>query len=467
MVRVTVYGVFLLGGVFALSQSPCPTQVLLGSSAKDSSQMLCMIPQIYGPGGLVGADNGGPLDPTTGHEVHFQASSISDFRPINAEIGLQLSQVPLAAPVSGVTFQNGVWQEAIGLGPVLTDRAETLGRHTVFLGFNYEYFDFDRSDNINLRNFGAVFRHEVELCDPVTATDCITDSTGQSVHLYTQDVITTQNHLDLMVNQFSIVGTYGVNAKWDISVAVPIVQIRMNMVSNSTIFSFEPPPVEHKFASTSGIPGETYVSPSNAVFYSHESARGLGDIRLRNKFVAWQSDDEKSSIATGFDLRFPSGDEYNFLGSGTWGLKPFVIYSHSGKVAPHFGIAFESNGQTVLAGDITTQTPTKAQLPYVLSYNGGVDTGLARLRWLGVSADWIGNTLVSAPRISATHMTDYGSNTHPDMAPSVATINEQAVSLGAKIRASKLLIVGNCLIRVNNAGLHYKPSPLVGVSYTF
>jgi hypothetical protein len=46
-------------------------------------------------------------------------------------------------------------------------------------------------------------------------------------------------------------------------------------------------------------------------------------------------------------------------------------------------------------------------------------------------------------------------------------VNEEAVSLGAKLRAKKLLIVGNCLIRLNNAGLHYKPSPLLGVSYTF
>jgi len=426
-----------------------------------------MIPQVYGPGGLVGADNGGPLDPTTGHEVHFQASSISDFRPINAEIGLQLSQVPLAAPVSGVTFQNGVWQQAIGLGPVLTDRAETIGKHTVFVGFNYEYFDFDKSDNINLRNFGAVLSHEFEPCPGGSVIPCVTNKNGQSVTLYSQDVIATQNHLDLMVNQFSIVGTFGLTSKWDMSVAVPIVQVRMNMVSNATIYNFEPPPVNHLFAPSSGIPGETYVSPSNATFYSHQSAQGVGDIRLRNKFVAWQSDDEKSSIATGLDVRFPSGDAYNFLGSGTWGVKPFLIYSRGGKLAPHAGVAFESNGQTVLAGDVTTATPTKEHLPYVLSYNGGVDAGLAKLRWLGLSADWIGNTLMSAPRIKAITTTDYAGNTHPDMSPSVATINEQAVSLGAKIRASKLMIVGNCLIRVNDAGLHFKPSPLVGISYTF
>lgn len=356
MLRFTSLSLLMLAGLSALGQSPCPTQVLEGISAKLSSDMLCTIPQLYGAGGLVGSDNGGPLNSTTnkGHEAHFQASSVSDFRPINAEIGLQLSQVPLAAPVSGVTFLNGVWQEAIGLGPVLTDRAETIGNHAVFVGFNYEYFDFDKADNIDLRNFGAVFSHEYEPCpgDPsVTGVPCVTNQSGQSVPLYTQDVIASQNRLNIIVHQFSIVGTYGINSKWDISVAVPIVKVRMSMASNTTIFNFEPPPVDHSFAAVSNNASETYVSPSNAIFYSHRSAQGVGDIRLRNKFVAWQSGNEKSSIAVGLDVRFPSGDPYAFLGSGTWGIKPFAIFSHASRFSPHFGAGFESNGQSVLAGD--------------------------------------------------------------------------------------------------------------------
>jgi hypothetical protein len=472
MQRVALMSFALTIGVAALAQSPCPTQVLQGSSATSSSDLLCMIPQQYGAGGLVGSDNGGPLNSTInkGHEAHFQASSVSDFRPINAEIGLQLSQVPLAAPVAGVTFQNGVWQEAVGLGPVLADRAETIGRHTVFLGFNYEYFDFDKADNINLRNFGAVFTHEFEACpgDPnVTGVPCFTNSSGQSVPVYTQDVIATQNKLNLMVNQYSIVATFGLNSKWDASLAVPIVQVRLNMTSNATIYNFEPPPVDHSFASNPSDPGETYIGPSNAIFNNHRSAMGVGDIRLRNKFVVWQSDNEKSSIAAGLDVRFPTGDAYNFLGSGTWGVRPFFIFSHASRVSPHMGAGFEGNGQSILAGDVTTKPIVKDHLADVLSYNAGIDTSLPNLRWLGLSADFLGNSLMNTSRIKGVTTTDYAGNIHPDMSPSVSTVNEEAVSLGAKIRAKKLLIVGNCLIRVNNAGLHYKPSPLIGVSYTF
>src|ERR1700733_15251869 len=133
MSRLTVLSSLLQISVATaiLAQSPCPTQEILGSAAKRSSDLVCVVPQGYGPGALLGVDNGGPLSATEFHEVHFQASSINSFGPINAEIGVQLSQVPLASPVSGFIFANGVMQEATSFGPVLADLAETLGKRRI------------------------------------------------------------------------------------------------------------------------------------------------------------------------------------------------------------------------------------------------------------------------------------------------------------------------------------------------
>ena len=167
--RVLIILLQLTLSASAFAQSPCPTQELLGSSAQRSSDLICVVPQVYGPGGLVGTNNGGPLYPTMFHAVHFQASSVSSLAPVNAEIGVQLSQVPLASPVSGFIFENGVMQEATSFGPVLTDRAETLGKRRIFVGVSYEYFDFDKADNVNLKNFGAVYTHELE------PTECTRD----------------------------------------------------------------------------------------------------------------------------------------------------------------------------------------------------------------------------------------------------------------------------------------------------
>jgi len=69
MSRLTVLCSLLLVSLStaALAQSPCPTQEILGSAAKRSSDLVCIVPQVYGPGGLVGVDNGGPLTATEFH----------------------------------------------------------------------------------------------------------------------------------------------------------------------------------------------------------------------------------------------------------------------------------------------------------------------------------------------------------------------------------------------------------------
>src|SRR5277367_4153411 len=188
MSRLTVLCSLLLLSLpsAAFAASPCPTQEIQGSAAKRSSDLVCIVPQVYGPGGLVGVDNGGPLTATRFHEVHFQASSINSFGPINAEIGVQLSQVPLASPVSGFIFANGVMQEATSFGPVLVDRAETIGKRRLFVGASYEYFEFDKADGVNLKSFGAVFTHEPEptLCAIIPSTPCLN---GEPI--YTNDIV--------------------------------------------------------------------------------------------------------------------------------------------------------------------------------------------------------------------------------------------------------------------------------------
>jgi Putative MetA-pathway of phenol degradation len=458
---IILYPLILSAPAFAAS--PCPTQEVQGSAATRSSDLLCIVPQVYGPGGLVGTDNGGPLTPTKFHEVHFQASSINSFGPINAEIGVQLSQVPLASPVSGFIFANGVMQEATSFGPVLADRAETLGRRRLFVGASYEYFDFDMADAVNLRSFGAVFTHEPEptICATIPTTPCLN---GEPI--YTRDIVATQNRIDIKVHQVTLVGTYGLSDKLDVSIALPILDVRVGMTSNATIFNFEPAPVNHTFAPITNNPRETYISPSNAILTNSGSTAGIGDLRLRGKYVAWRDAKEKSAVAVGLDLRLPTGDAYNFLGSGTWGLRPFVIYSYSARVSPHASAGFEGNGNSVLAGTVTSQPVTKAALPDVFTYSGGADASIRR--WLGLSADYIGTSLLNAARLETSTYTDFKGNNHANINTFVSTVNQANISVGAKVRPiARLLITGNVLFRLNDEGLHFKPSPLIGVSYVF
>jgi len=424
------------------------------------------MPQVYGPGGLVGSNNGGPLNPTFGHEVHFQASTIRSFGPVNSEIGIELSQLPIASPVAGFIFTGGAISPTESFGPVLTDRAETIGRHKFFIGASYQYFNFDKVDGVDLKNFGAVLTHEPEptLCVTFPSIPC---QNGEPI--FTHDIVATQNRIDLRVHQMTFVATFGLTGRLDVSVAVPVLDVRMGLTSSSTIFNFEPPPVNHAFnvtapTATEYIPDPT--DPYHAIFSNFHSKIGVGDVTLRTKLQAWQSQDEGSAVAVGLDARLPTGDAYSFLGSGTWGIHPFAIFSHSGRFSPHATAGFEINGISVLAGDVTTQPTTKSKLPDLFTYSAGADFGLARR--ISLTGDFIGVSLLQAPKMVANTFTDYAGGMHADISTTTATVSELSVTAGGKLRlVGRLLLVGNVLFRVNDAGLHSKPAPLVGLSYTF
>src|ERR1700756_5144864 len=158
--RRAVFGVvaFLLWSAYLVAQGPCPTTTSTQTSTilSRSGALICLVPQVYGGGGLVGTDHGGPLDPTNafGHTVHFRASSLAGFNPLNAEIGTQLSQLPFASPASGFIFTFNrslgvVSQQVENFGPILTERAETVGRHKLFVGLSYQYFNFDQVDGVD------------------------------------------------------------------------------------------------------------------------------------------------------------------------------------------------------------------------------------------------------------------------------------------------------------------------------
>jgi hypothetical protein len=465
----------LLASVLCFAQGPCPTATSTQTSTIPgrSGDLICLVPQVYGPGGLVGTDHGGPLFSTSmfSHAAHFSNSALQSFAPLNAEIGTQLSQLPITSPISGFVFSFSpslgvVSRQTENFGPILTERAETIGRHKLFVGFTYQFFNFDRVDGVNLKNFGAVFQHESEadLCTPVPVVTCLN---GEPI--FQRDIIGTQNRIDLKVNQFVGVATFGVTDRFDLSIAIPILDVRTSMYSASVISSFEsstdiPPCCVHQFDPTNPeIPSrETFYASDHAAFSNQESAAGIGDVILRGKYEVVKG--EKAGLALGLDLHFPTGDEKNFLGSGTWGVRPFATFSYSGRISPHATFGYQRNGSSLLAGDVTNDTD--GHLPDIVTYTAGVDAGVTPR--LSLSADYIGQSLIDSKTISATTFTDFGGVSHPNITASSATVNQSYISVGGKINPiGRLLVIANVLFQVNDAGLHTKPVPLIGLSYTF
>src|SRR5207237_8546029 len=101
------------------------------------------------------------------------------------------------------------------------------------------------------------------------------------------------------------------------------------------------------------------------------------------------------------------------------------------RVSPHANIGYEWNGDSILAGDISTgQT---ARLPNQLFYSGGVDVRLKPR--ITLAMDLLGQRVLVGERLSTTPFTDMSGAVHndiPDIQPSKGSFLMNNLSLGAK-----------------------------------
>jgi hypothetical protein len=211
--------------------------------------------------------------------------------------------------------------------------------------------------------------------------------------------------------------------------------------------------------------GNLYWDPSK------NNASGLGDVTVRVKGRIYRSDRVAISLLT--DIRFPTGDETNFLGSGAWGVKPFAAASiRTGWLTPHVNLGYQWNGTSLLGGNIWNGT--RGTLPGYAFFSAGTDMGVTK--GLTLAVDYLGQELINAPRVETSTYTSSGPlvstgqlGTFPTLvSASTQTYNQSNVAVGAKYALfGRVLLSGNVLVAVNNGGLRQRVTPLIGISYVF
>jgi hypothetical protein len=412
----------------------------LSNAQTTSDKLAYTIPHLYGKNGL--------FLPNPFHSAHFESAFQQSFTPLNTTIASQLTQLPLASPASGFiyTFNPtlGVYSRTSeSFGPIISERAETIGKNRLYIAASYQYFHFSTLDGISLNNLPVVFRHQQE--------------TGAA---YEKDYITGTNSVALNINQFTLVGTYGFADRLDVSAAIPILNVHMGVTSDARIQRIAPP--DPVFGQAHYFDPADPQNSTRKVFGSTGNASGIGDVTFRVKGTVWRG--ERSGFALGADVRVPSGDPYNFLGTGAIGLRPFAAVSYrAGRFAPHVNFGYEWNGNSVLAGDVTTAT--KRRLPSDLSYAGGLDIGINRRATFAF--DILGRTILNGEQVTQTTYTDALGRSVPDIAIQKSTYNIVDGSAGFKINlVGKFLLHANVLFKLNDAGMRAKVVPLVAISYT-
>jgi hypothetical protein len=541
----------LFSGLSVVAQGPCATQ---------SGKLACVIPQEYGIG------TGGAFNFTTVlydaqapsgrnfHPQHFGSDFSTQLGPLTSDIARQANLLPLASPSSGIllAYDPSVKTFVVStssLGPILGERGDTIGRHKLFVGFSYQFFNFDKIDGQNLRNIPAVLVHRPDNQDDtpigtpptITCNASLSASSAQNTNgcSFVRDIISTQNSIALKINQYTGYITFGLTSHIDVSMVIPFETVRMSLYSQDTIMpgsdgSFTPTPgspdailLNQNTTGTNGAPYFFHLfkdcpntSPASGVSglapqcVSHNfpdpmwigsastpngsravnSASGIGDVVARVKWNALSG--EHLRFAAGFDMRFPTGDALNFLGSGSYGAKPFVVLSYRARVSPHAMVGYEWNSHSILSSRQTTVTTTggsaqeiglasgtKGYMPSDFLYTAGADAWLTK--WLTASFDVVGARYFRGGTESVTSQQflaqcTSGCTTEPSqstvtfksLAPNLnASYSVTNASMGVKIRpfpkASKLVLTANVLVRLDNGGLHSKPAPMAGIGYTF
>lgn len=401
---------------------------------------------LFGPNGLI-VDSLATLPGEQPHSAHFTSDFQFNFNQFSTALVSQLVSVPLPSPGGGFTYQFdtslGVFQRTTeSFGPILGDRAETIGARRVSFGFAYQRFNFDTVEGVDLSSVPAVFTHD-----------------NAALRGGREDVVTTRNAIEATINQATTFVTLGVTDHFDVSLAVPIVSNYLKVVSDATIHRLGTTNnLTHFFRQANGDVGE------RRTFTAVGSAKGLGDIMIRMKRSLRTR--ETSGIAVGVDVRLPTGDEMNLLGSGAPGLQPFGIWSATyQKVSPHVNVSYKWNGSSVLAGN--PARGESAHFPDQLAYGLGADVSVNQR--LTLAFDVIGRYFIDAERLHGEEFQALdGRSVFPNIVFARDSFNALSGAIGLKANlVGRLLLDVNLLFKLDEHGLRDKVTPLIGLEYGF
>jgi len=416
---------------------------------------------------------------------------------LGSNIALSLGTLPLESPTSGVILKTdpstGAPLPVSGtLGPIFTQRAETIGKHKFYFGVTHQNYHFTSLDGHSLNGLAILYGGNdpsgVQKAGAPTTTSQATFNLGLDVRL-SQDVAFL---------------TYGLTNRIDVSVGLPMVHAAVastayNGISYSGTGTFAGANSQCWCINTFA-PG-TFALTQPTIGQSSLGKTGFGDMVIRVKGTVLEN--PHAVLAIGADLRPPTGDAANYLGTGTTSFKPFLALSlfskplaHGIVFAPHMEVAWQYSGKSILGGELqgTSQiaqlsgnvtapfygTPliaTKDYLPDVFSWSAGTEVALGRSHTIVL--DVLGNQIgLVHGALTLDSVSNFNAFAQPTLASSVPTsafaaagrtsFGQYSGAFGYKTRIYGNLIASfQALVRFDNNGLTARVVPLYGLGYSF
>jgi hypothetical protein len=402
---------------------------------------------------------GGTGDPNNPESVrihgnHFVPAAVASNGTVISfltnSIGSNVANVPVSATSGGSTFsfEGGVpVRTSTSSGPILGERAQTLGRGRILAGLSRTGVSFKTLRGVDLDNLRFTFTHansDFEGCDTIAGGDC----SLLGVPALENETIDLSLALDVRLTVTAFLLTYGVSDRIDVGVVLPVVTTSLEGSTTAQINPFGPPPAVHFFG---GTPDNPTLTASRFV---RGSATGLGDVDARVKINLRRGDPLAVGVLA--DVRFPTGSEADLLGSGAFAVRGLgIVSARFGNFSPHANVGYLYRGG---------QFETDAMLGTV-----GFDHLLAPWATLAVeliSQLQVGDSPLQVPDpvvIQAPYVRTIRPSTIPD-------IRDDLVdgSIGVKLAAANgLTFIGNTEWPLNRGGLRPDVIWSFGLEYNF
>lgn len=371
------------------------------------------------------SNEGGAEGSVLPHDAHYspfnrqylgllsQQSGIPEIATVanfNRALATEIATFPLGSSSGGFTFEFDVTTGAFSrasssFGPAFAERSRTIGRNRFNLGFSYRHSGYDTFEGLDLEGGAINFYLPHNDCCPNQAPDgtAVGDGLlgpGPAAVGFEGDLVRVALNMKATTDTAAFYFSYGLTNRWDVGIAVPVVRVDLEAVADAEILrlSTAARPLVHSFAL--GNPSATRDS-----FSASGSATGIGDILVRSKYNFAQG--TTAGLAAAIDLRLPTGNSDDLLGTGTTQAKVYLVGSTGwDRFAQHFNVGYTFSGKGDLqpllgdGADFVSSafgSDTRA-ITDEFNYTAGVEF-VAHPR-LTIVGDLLGRTLRDAGRLS-------------------------------------------------------------------
>jgi hypothetical protein len=396
---------------------------------------------------------------------------------MNAALLTQLATYPIGYSSGGFTYSFDPTtaterRTSTSFGPAFADRPLTIGKGKWNAGLTYQHASFDKLEGKRLDSgdMRFYFPHN-NCCPPANPGNLGTPA-------FEQDLIEASLRLHLTTDTVALAVNYGVTDRFDVGVVLPVVRVDMEASMETRLLRLGSEGDRVGGVQVHTFPGGLTENPQP--FLASQSATGIGDVQIRSKFNILRTT-EGGGLAAAVDLRLPTGDDEDLLGTGATQARFSIIGSGAlwERVFPHVNFGYTASGEG-FAGEqaaaisslgLDSQLRQSREVNYTFGFDAAVTPQLtAAFDIIGrtlVDETGLGDRTLTFPCAKCTSIQGLQSS-YEEFFPRSGNVNLLLGAAGVRFNLTgNLLLQAHALFALRDEGLVDGFTPSIGLEYAF